>query len=108
MMVDWQQMLHYAINTNDYNLRLLMWRESLPLCFAMNRVHYSWYGTFYVQSLEYLESTHPGPKEEIEKNGLFVRRNTFGIGQAVDMAGEQSYMKSALIQFAVKESTVSK
>jgi hypothetical protein len=113
MMVDRQQRLHYAINMNDYNLRLLTWRESLPLCFATNRVHYSRYGTFYVQSLEYLESTHPGAKTEIEKNGLSVRRNTLGIGQAVDMAGEQSYMKNAktaggIRQFAAKKSTVAK
>jgi predicted oxidoreductase (fatty acid repression mutant protein) len=27
MMVDRQQRLHYAINMNDYNLRLLTWRE---------------------------------------------------------------------------------
>ena len=31
MMVDRQQKLPYAINTNDYNLRLLMWRKSLHL-----------------------------------------------------------------------------
>ncbi|CAB4041558.1 Hypothetical predicted protein, partial [Paramuricea clavata] len=41
MMVDRQQKLHYAINKNDYNVHLLMWRKSLPLCFATNRVHYS-------------------------------------------------------------------
>ena len=113
MMVDDQQKLHYAINTNDYNLRLLMWRKSLPLCFATNRVHYSRYGTFYVQSLENLESTHPGAKSDIEENGLSVRRNTLGIGQAIDMAGEQSYMKSAktvgrISQLTAKESTVAK
>ena len=42
-----------------------------------------------------MKDTHPGAKEEIEEKRLFVRRNTLGIGQAVDMAGEQSYMKSA-------------
>ena len=107
MMVDRQQKLHYAISTNDYNLRLLMWRKSLP------RVHYSHYGTLYVQSLENLESTHPGAKSKIEENGLSVRRNTLGIKQAIDMADEQSYMKSAktaggISQFAAKESTVAK
>ena len=66
-----------------------------------------------MQSLENLESTHPGAKSEIEVNGLSVRRNTLGIGQAIDMTGEQSYMKSAktaggISQFAAKESTVAK
>ena len=95
IMVDRQQKLHYAINTDNYNLRLLIWKESLPMWFATNKIHYARYGTFYVNFLEYLEDTHPGAKEKIEEKGLSVRRNTLGIGQAVDMAGEQSYMKSA-------------
>ena len=94
-MVDRQQKLHYAINTNNYNLRLLIWKEFLPMWFATNKVHYARYGTLYVKFLEYLEDNHPGAKEVIEENGLSVRRNTLGIGQAVDMAGEQSHMKSA-------------
>ena len=95
IMVDRQQKLHYAINTNNYNLCLLIWKESFPMWFTTNKIHYARYGTFYVKFLEYLEDTHPGAKEEIEEKGLSVRRNTLGIGQAVDMAGEQSYMKSA-------------
>ena len=94
-LLDRQRKLHYAINTNDFSLRLLVWKESLPLCFATNRVHYSRYGTYYLKSLECLESTHPGAKEEIENLGLSVRRNTLGIGQAVNLAGEQTYMRNA-------------
>ena len=94
-LVDRQQKLHYSINTNDYNLRMLTWKESLPLCFATNRVHYARYGTYYVSCLEHIGSTHPGAKEEIENVGLSVRRNTLGIGQSIDMAGEQSYMRNA-------------
>ena len=114
IMVDRKQKLHYAINTNNYNLRLLIWKESLPMWFATNKIHYDRYGTFYVKFLEYLEDTHPGAKEEIEENGgLSVRCNTLGIGQAVDMAGEQSYMKSAktaggICQFSTNEATVAK
>ena len=33
---------HYGINVNDFELCLLMWRQSLALFFATNRVHYSW------------------------------------------------------------------
>ena len=113
IMVDRQQKLHYAINTNNYNLRLLIWKESLPMWFATNKIHYARYGTFYVKFLEYLEDTHPGTKEEIEEKGLSVRRNTLGIGQAVDMAGEQSYIKSAktaggIRQFSTNGAAVAK
>eukprot|EP00112_Aurelia_sp_Birch-Aquarium-sp1_P017476 Seg4056.1 transcript_id=Seg4056.1/GoldUCD/mRNA.D3Y31 product="hypothetical protein" protein_id=Seg4056.1/GoldUCD/D3Y31 len=49
----------------------------------------------------------------IEERGLSVRRNTLGVGQAVDLAGEQSYLKSAktaggITQFATKETTIAK
>ena len=74
---------------------MLSWKESLPLCFATNRVHYSRYGTYYVNSLEHIDSTHPGARQEIEHLGLSVRRNQLGIGQSIDMAGEQSYMRNA-------------
>ena len=89
-LVDRQRKLPFAIKfDNDFSLRLLMWKKSLPLCFATNREHYSRYGTYYLKSLECLESTHPGAKEEIENVGLSVRRNTLGISQAVYVAGEQ-------------------
>ena len=89
-MVDRQQKLHYAINTKNYNLCLLIWKESLPMWFPTNKIHYARYETFYVKFLEYLQDTHPGAKEEIEEKGLSVKRITLGTGQAVDMAGEQS------------------
>ena len=94
-LVDRQQKLHCSINTNDFDLRMLMWRESLSLCFATNRVNYARYGTYYLNSLVYLDTTHPGAKEEIDKVGLSVRHNTYGIGQSIDMAGEQNYMRNA-------------
>ena len=113
IMVDRQQKLHYAINTNNYNLRLLIWKESLPMWFATNRIHYACYGTFYDNPLEYLEDTHPGAKEKIEEKGLSVICNTLAIGRAVDIAGEQSYMKSAktaggIRQFSTNEAAVAK
>ena len=82
--------MHY-----DFDLRMLMWKESLPLCFATNRLHYARYGTYYLKSLESLELSRPGVKEELCRQGLSVRRNKLGIGQAVDLAGEQTYMKNA-------------
>ncbi len=94
-LVDRQQKLHFSVNTNDYELRMSTWKESLALCFPTNRVHYARYGTYYVSILENIDSTHPGGRQEIENVGLSVRRNTLGIGQSIDMAGEQSYMRNA-------------
>ena len=67
----------------------------LPFCFVFNKVHYARYGSYYINQLKYLQNTHPGAKEEIQEYGLSVRRNSYGIGQAADLAGEQTFMKSA-------------
>ena len=59
-LVDRQRKLHFAINDKGFSLRLLMWKKSLPICFATNRDNYSRYGNYYLKLLECLESTHPG------------------------------------------------
>ena len=71
------------------------------------------YGTYYVNQLKNLEETHPGAKQEIEKSSVSVRRNDFGIGQAVDLAGEQTFMKSAktaggIIEFVNSKECIAK
>ena len=95
-MVDHLHMLHYAVNTNNCDLRIIIWKELLPLFFATNRIHYARYGTYYIQSLGHIESTHPGAREEIEDVGLSIRRNKLGIGQSIDLAGEQSFREHAI------------
>ena len=54
IVVDRQQKLHYAINKNDCNLRLLIWKESFPMWFATNKVDYTRCGNFHGKFLEYL------------------------------------------------------
>ena len=54
--------LHYAINTNNFNLRLRMWDEAIQGCFSMNKVNYARFGTYYVMQLQNLDQMHPGAK----------------------------------------------
>ena len=86
---------HYAINQNNYDLRLAVWEEMLPFCFIFNKVHYARYGSYYINQLKYLQNTHLGAKEEIQEYGLSVRRSSYGIGQAVDLLANRLFMKSA-------------
>ena len=63
--------------------------------------------------MEHLEKTHPGAKQELMKIGISITRNAKGIGQAVDLAGKQSYMRSAkiaggLTDFETKPATLCK
>ena len=74
---------------------MIIRKELLPQFFAKNRILYAQYGTYYIQSLEHIESTHLVAREEIEDVGLPIHRNKLGIGQSIDLAGEQSCMRSA-------------
>ena len=94
-LVDSLHSLNYSLLANDFETRLAAWKELLPLFFYFDRTHYARYGTYYINSLENMELTHPGAKDELIKSGISVRRNKFGIGQAVDLAGEQTYMRNA-------------
>ena len=94
-LVDRQHLLHAAINTNNYDGRLQCWKDSVSLCFSTNKQNYSRYGTYYCLQMENLEETHPGAKDELQVKGLSVCRNSYNIGQSIDGAGEQTFMKSS-------------
>ena len=94
-LVHMQLAFHYAIKSNNHDLRLAVWEKWIPFCFATNHLHYARYGTYCTNFLQHIDETHPGAKEEMIRCGISVRRNTLGIGQAIDLAGEQTYMKSA-------------
>ena len=92
--IDRQQKMHLTINTNQYDLRRQCWRDSLHFCFAMNKHNYARYGTYYCRQLQQLDKTHPGAKQELMEKGLSVCRNTLNIGQSIDGATEQTFMRS--------------
>ena len=94
-LVDLLHSLHYAIMSNDFDGRLAAWKELLPTFFFFDKTHYARYGSYYVKAMENIDVTHPGAKEELMQIGISVRRNDFGVGQAVDLAGEQTYMRNA-------------
>ena len=103
--VDRPHTLHYAVNRNIFDLRLEMWEEALQACFSMNKINYARYGTYYVEQLRNLEETHPGAKEELERNGISECRNNFNIRQSIDGAGETTFMKDAKIVGGIKNFT---
>ena len=72
-----------------------MLEKIIPLSFPTNKRNYASYGTYYVKVLENLNTTHPSAVEELSNRGLSVRRNLSGIGQSIDGAGKQTFMRSA-------------
>ena len=94
-LIELLHLLHYSINFNDFELRLLCWKKLVALCFPTNKRNYARYGTYYVKTLENLETTHPEAIEELSVKGISIRRNDFGIGQSIDGAGEQTFQRAS-------------
>ena len=74
-LVDILHRLHFAVQSNNIEEKILCLRLMLPMLFFFDRTHYSRYGSYYVKSLECLEETHPGAKAELMKIGSSIRRN---------------------------------
>ena len=87
--------LHFAININDYYLRLETWEELMVLSFTMNKQNYARYGTYYLTQMGSLDSTHPGAHEEIQEKGISICRNNTGVRQSIDGTGEQTFMRNS-------------
>ena len=88
------ELLHFSLKVNNFELKIKCWEKLLPLYFMTNKIHYSRYRTFYIEQMKNLETSYPGATEEIE-DFCSVKRDSVGIGQAIDLAEEQIYMKSA-------------
>ena len=71
----------------------MAWEKILPLCYAINIVHYARYGTYYIKHLRQLEKSHSVSLDEI-KSFMSIRRNEISFGQAIDFAGEQTCMRN--------------
>lgn len=89
-LVSLQQMLHYTININDFDLRQQCREMLLPHCFVYRKVHGPRYGSFYICVLENMDTTHLEVKEELKHIGISIRRNTYKIGQTNDMKSRKT------------------
>ena len=73
----------FEINIKNLPLWINVWEYFLLL--SLQPTKYTWYGTFSIQQLKNLDSTHPGAFEEI------CGTSKTGIDQAIDLAEEQTW-----------------
>ena len=64
-----QHLLHTAIQTNNFYLRLHGLKTMLPYFFAMDKQNYAQYGSCYINTLEHLDITHPGCRQLLKYKG---------------------------------------
>lgn len=66
----------------------------LLFCFVFKKAHNVRYGAYYVNQMQRLEESHLGTKE-MEVFDWSIWRNNFSMKYTVDLAGEETFMKSA-------------
>ena len=60
-----QHLIHLAVQDNDFEMRLHCWKFYLTLYFALQKMNYARYGSYYyyVKVMENIEKMYPGLKD---------------------------------------------
>ena len=54
-LMELHQIARTSVQTNDYDMRLYAWENILPYYFALSKLNYVRYGTYYVQTLKQID-----------------------------------------------------
>ena len=88
--------IHIAFQENNYTERIIVWEYFLSFHFAMNDINYPRYGSYYVQSMKYINHLYPGLKQILENNCMSVQvQYRYTICTSIDQRGEQTLNKDA-------------
>ena len=82
-------MIHTAVQTNNFDLRVVAGKNMMPFLFGLNKTNYARYGAYYMRVLESLEFEYPGCKDLISVAGISVQaQEHYPCRTAVDHRGE--------------------
>ena len=62
-----QHWIHTTLQENDFELQIKSWKFFLPFYFALNKINYARYESYYVEALKSIEIILPGLKEMLIK-----------------------------------------
>ena len=68
-----QHLIHTAVQENNYDLRRYACEYMLLFYFSLNKTNYAQYGSFYVKSMENMESLYPGNRGLIKKRACLYK-----------------------------------
>ena len=98
-----QHLIHLAVQDNDFEMRIQCWKFFLPLYFALQKMNYARYGSYYVKVMENIEKMYPGLKDLLMQNGMSVQaQESFPIRVAIDQRGEQTINRDAKTSGGIK------
>ena len=86
-----QYFAHIALRSNNFDLRLFVWKHMIPFIFVLNKISYARYGSFHTESVGNIEKFYPSLKPLLETKGLSVQgQDYYAIRTSVDQRGEQT------------------
>ena len=92
----YQHMSHPAVLENDIEMRLFCWKMFLPFYFALNKMNYARYGSYYVRVLGNLNMLYPGAEELLINKGISVQaQDRYPVRTPIDQRGEQTINRDA-------------
>ncbi len=98
-----QHFIHLAVQDSDFEMRLHCWKVYLPLYFALQKINYARYGSYYIKVMENIEKMYPGLKDLLKQNGMSVQaQESFPVRVAVDQRGEQTINRDAKTPGGIK------
>ena len=65
--------LHTAVQENNFETRLCDWDYFIPFYSTFNKMNYSQYVSFYLESMKYIDVNYPGQKKCLHTLGCHVQ-----------------------------------
>jgi hypothetical protein len=91
-----QCMAHVGVQENNVDMIINAWLKLLPMYFALNKINYARYGSYYVYTLINMEHLYPGLRDLIDKEGLSVQaQDLCPLRTSIDQRGEQTINRDA-------------
>ena len=76
----------------------------IPYYFILNKTHYARYGSYYLQVMKGIDSTHPSAKEMLKLKSLSVQaKDKYVLRTAIDQKEEQTINRDAKVAGGIKE-----
>ena len=83
-----QLLAHTSVQENNIDMLIAAWNKFLPMYFALNKINYARYGSFYVHTLINMDNMYPALRNLLNDCGISVQgQESYPLRTAVDQRG---------------------
>ena len=99
-LMQYQHKMHIAIHENNFDQKVLFWKQFIPFYFALNKINYARYGSNYVEVLNNIDRLYPGMRQSLP---IWVQaQDRYPVRTSIDQRGEQSINRDAKTSGGIK------